>query len=328
MKHRTYASFFDIVQGVKDETGISNLQNFYQSLHSLIVRAERDINPFAGHFIKKRVRYKKGSGAFNGKAIKIPDDYIEAIDVYDRAEPGRAPMETRENVSHILLCNGIVNETAVLSYWATQMDSNGHPFVPYTHFEAVVAFIVWKLYSKRVFQNTGSVNAKKDYQFIYEDFAKAARGSDFFPDENNMTNMRDESHTASMFAVVTDDDCFCACSIIDDNTPPVTDMKIWYWQENSLTQQITEDDVTDEFLSNKQTVEELAFKAGVYFTSSYIGRYGIAIQNGPSTPIGIIDALGTSIRDSVTYKYYPEKSLLVLISKNYITPGTFLLKLT
>ena len=54
---KTYASFYDIVEGVKQETGITNLVNKYNEIVKLIVRAERDINPFSGQFIKKTVKY-------------------------------------------------------------------------------------------------------------------------------------------------------------------------------------------------------------------------------------------------------------------------------
>ena len=327
---KTYASFYDIVQGVKEETGITNLVNRYNEINSLIVRAERDINPYAGHFIRKKLRFKKGSGAFNGKSIKVPDDFIEIIGVYDQIEEGRSPFEIKfTNTSHILLCNGLINNQAVLSYWASQTDPEGHPFVPYGHYEAVVAFIVWKIYSQRFFLNDGNANAKFYYQDNYERFARAAKGSDFFPSEESLRRMRADSHTPSMFAVVCDDDCFCACSLEEDDTPPIEeDMNIWYWQENSLQQIITQDDVTDLFLQDKQKITKNAFKSGTYFTSQYIGRYGLAIQNGPTTPTGIIDALGSSIENSVNWTYYPDRKMLVLISKNYITPGTFFLKLT
>ena len=84
----------------------------------------------------------------------------------------------------------------------------------------------------------------------------------------------------------------------------------------SLTQQIFEDDVTDQFLEDKIKVPYTTFQAGTYFTTAFIGRYGLAIQGGPENPASIIDALGASIADSVTFKYYPDRKMLVLISKN------------
>ena len=323
----TYASFYDIVEGVKEETGITNLVNRYNEFIRLIVRAERDINPYAGHFLKKKIKYKNGFGSFNGTSIKVPEDFIQLIGIYDRIEIGRQPLEIRDNNTHILLCNGQINPTAVLSYWASQLDPQGFPFVPYTHFEAVVAFICWKIYSQKTFMGDGNANLKIHFQENYERFARAARGFDFFPTAENMKNMRSLDSTERRFAVVCDDDCFCACGIEEITTPNVSDMKIWYWQENSLVQEIFEDDVTETFLLDKQQISDTTFKNGAYFSASYVGRYGIAIENGPNTPIDIIDVLGSSIIDSVNYQYYAGRKLLVLISKNYITPGTFFLKL-
>ncbi len=326
---KTYASFYDIVSGVKSETGITNLANRYNEIRSLIVRAERDINPYAGHFIKKKIQYTAGKGLFNGKSIKYPDDYIELIGVYDKVDRGRNELEVVDFTTHLALCNGLVNPQAVLSYWAAQMDAEGNPLVPYNHYEAVVAFIVWKLYSQIAFQNRGNLNMKMDYQNIYETFAKAARGFDFFPTEENIQNMRLLNQLPAMYEVVCIDDCFCACTLEIDNTPtPPNDMKIWYWQENSLQQILQFPDITDAFLEDQLTITEGEFKSGAYFTSSYVGRYGIAIKNGPENPSGIIDATGTSIESSVNYTYLADEKLLILISKNYITPGTFFLKLT
>lgn len=325
---RTYTSFYDIVEGVKEETGISNLTNRYNEIGRLIVRAERDINPYAGHFIKKTVRYKKGTVNFSGTHIKLPADFIETMGVYDKIERGRTEMEIiNSNNTHLLLCNGIVNESAVLKYWAIQKDPEGNPFIPYNHFEAVVAFIVWKFYSQRTFQNDGSANVKRDYKDIYEQFCKAARGNDILQDLSVIERMRAVSGVPSQYEIIMDD-CFCSCGIIDDNSPIEDLRKVWFWQENSLTQEIFEDNVDQDFLDDQITLPYKTFQTGTYFTTGYIGRYGIAIQGGPETPDSIIDALGSSIADSVTFKYYPERKLLVLISKNYVTPGSFFLKLT
>lgn len=265
---------------------------------------------------------------FSGTHIKLPNDFIETVGVYDKIEEGRTEMKIiNSNNTHLLLCNGIVNETAVLKYWAIQKDPEGNPFIPYNHFEAVVAFIVWKLYSQRTFQNEGSVNVKQNYKDVYEQFCKAARGNDIFQDLGVIDNMRAVSYVPSQYEIVMDD-CFCSCGIIDDNSPAEDLRKVWFWQEESLTQQIFEDDVTDQFLEDKIKVPYTIFQAGTYFTTGYIGRYGLAIQGGPENPAPIIDALGASIADSVTFKYYPDRKMLVLISKNYVTPGSFFLKLT
>lgn len=324
---RTYTSFYDIVEGVKEETGISNLVNRYNEIARLIVRAERDINPYAGHFILKTIRYKSGTINFNGTRIKLPDDFIETINVFDKIDRGRSELEIlNSNNTHLLLCNGIVNQSAVLKYWAIQKDPEGNPFIPYNHFEAIVAFIVWKLYSQRTFQNDGSANVKQNYKDVYEQFCKAARGNDIFQDLGVLDKMRALNGIPAQYEVIMDD-CFCSCGIIDDNSAAEELGKVWFWQEESLSQEIFEDDVTDEFLADKLKVQYNSFKAGTYFSTSFIGRYGIAIQDGPQTPDSIIDALGSSIADSVNYKYYPHRKLLVLISKNYVSPGTFFLKL-
>ena len=49
-------SFSQIVEDVKQETGIENIRNQYSSIRQLIARAEREINPYAGFLIRKRIR--------------------------------------------------------------------------------------------------------------------------------------------------------------------------------------------------------------------------------------------------------------------------------
>lgn len=325
---KTYASFHDIVQGVKEDTGITNLVNRYNEITHLIVRAERDINPYGGHFILKTIRYKKGTTNFNGKHIRLPIDFIEALAVYDRSEPGRQKIEMRNHQNtHILLCNGTINDSAVLKYWAVQMDPEGYPLVPYTHYEALVKFIVYKFISQRHFQGDAPLNSKDWHQSDYERACRAARGFDIFPTEENLENMRALNKVPGYYEINIDD-CMCSCSVIDDNSPVEDTRQVWFWQEESLTQEIVEDDVTDEFLEDKTKISYTSFQTGAYFTAPFIGRYGLAIQGGPETPDGIVDTLGASISNSVTYKYYSDRKLLVLISKNYITPATFFLKLT
>ena len=104
--------------------------------------------------------------------------------------------------------------------------------------------------------------------------------------------------------------------------------QIWFWQEDSLSQVLRETDITDSFLKDKTSINYSAFQAGAYFTAPFVGRYGLAIQGGPRTPDAIVDTLGATIENSVTYQYFEDRDLLVLISKNYITPSTFFLKLT
>lgn len=323
---KTFVSFYDIIEGVKEETGITNLVNRYNEISRLIVRAERDINPYAGHFIIKNVKYVLNQNNFNGTSIKIPQDFIELRS----AKANGLELETRDGLSHILLCNGQVNQIVILSYWATQMDITGFPFVLYNHFEAVIAFIVWKLYSQKAYQDSANMNAKIVYQENYERFAKAARGFDFFPTQKNLDNMRADQMLPKYIEINCEDDCFCACSVIENSDIPIesSDIEMWFWQENSLVQELFEDDITEEYLAEQEKIPYKSFKSGIYFTASNVGRYGIAIKNGPTTPDSIVDVVGASIKESVTFSYYDEKKLLVLISNNYITSGTFYLKIT
>ena len=320
---KTYVSFYDIIDGIKQETGITNLSNRYNDIAKLIVRAERDINPYAGHFIRKNVLYKKGSKNFNGNILRVPDDFIELVSVSIPNSPVSIP--TRDNVTHILICNGNSNELAVLSYWANQMDPEGKPYAAMNHFEAIVAFVVWKFYSQFVFQGNGNMNAKRDYKDTYEQFARASRGFDFFPTQENLDNIHIQQTTPRHLEINCVDDSCCINGLELEEPELIGD--VWFWQEDSLIQVITESDVDDEFLSDKFSSSKTALNNGLYFTTNSVGRYGIAIKNGPQTPENILDITGLSIMNSVDYIYDLERSLLIIISKNYVTPGSFFLKL-
>ena len=63
-------SFSQIIEDVRQETGISNLRNEYPTIRQLIARAEREINPYAGFLVRKRMIYYVGNGNFDGLKIK------------------------------------------------------------------------------------------------------------------------------------------------------------------------------------------------------------------------------------------------------------------
>lgn len=319
---KTYISFYDIVEGVKQETGITNLSNRYDEIARLIVRAERDINPYAGHYIQKNVLFKKGSSNFNGNIVKIPNDFISMVRV--TIPNSREELPIRDNNTHILIANGLSNQEIILSYWANQMDPEGKPYSALNHFEAIVAFIVWKFYSQFVFQGNGNMNAKVDYKNTYEQFCKGARGADFFPTQKNLDNIHSQQITPKYIEINCDDNSFCMNGIeLEDDSIP----NVWFWQEDSLQKTYTEEDIDKEFLKDKFSTTIFALQQGMYFTTSSVGRYGIAIKNGPTSPDGIVDVLNNTIADIVDFTYFENEKLLVLISKEYISAATFYLKL-
>ena len=109
-------SFSQILEDVITETGQTNLRNRQSEIRTLIARAEREINPFAGLLVKKKMLYYVGNGNFNGKSIKKPKDYV-FLDKAGCCDDGLCDGAIQENVSHIIICDTKIRTEIKFSYW-------------------------------------------------------------------------------------------------------------------------------------------------------------------------------------------------------------------
>lgn len=321
-------NFSKIIESVRQETGITNLTNNYVSIRKMIFDALFDINPWGGLLVRKRMIYYKGNGNFDGKNIKKPADFV----MLDKMGCCRDKLcKLYETVSHFVICdNNNSREKVAFTYWSIQCDGEGNPVVTNNHAPAVVAYIVWKMYSPKVFMGEGNVNVKKDYEIYYGDRALEARGHDSFPSDESMYKMRKMAAMTSKEL----DASFCTDHCSDSSCMPTYDdeiltmtNKVWYWQYDSLTKKINSaDDITDEFLEEQFFTTLPVVIAGMNFNYATIGRIGFCIEDVDPDDISIYDIIGSDTRKTFDYFYDFEKRRLVVISNDYISQSTIYFK--
>lgn len=321
-------SFSQIIEDVKQETGIENIRNQYSSIRQLIARAEREINPYAGFLIRKRMIFYKGNGNFDGVSIKKPTDYVQ-LDKMGCCQDGICSGQYYENISHIIMCDGKERDQIAFTYWGLQCDGDGNPITTYNHSEAVVSYIVWKMYSPKVFMGEGSGNQREVYKREWEDRCAEARGEDFFPSEESLKKIRIMNNMTKKELDTKDceDNCTnCDCvTTIDENSSLKN--KVWWWQLKNINEKISSaEEVTDEFLSNKNLITLGEAINGRTFVYPYIGRFGFCIDNVLPDSIEIFDLLNQSMNNALTYYYDFSKRRIIFVSKEYVSHSSIFFK--
>lgn len=317
-------SFHKIIESIREETGIQNLSNEIFSIRKMIYDAVFDINPWGTMLVKKTMLFYKGNGNFDGRNIKKPSDFV----MVDRDQQG-----LHETISHFMICDQKVRDKVEFTYWGLQCDGEGNPVVSNNHAPAVVAYIVWKMYSPKVFMGEGSAQMRREYKMEYETLALAARGHDAFPTETALRNMRRYSMMSMLdmdYSLAVDRCIKTSCiPVTDDNIKPMTN-KAWYWQFNSVSQNIeSADEVTDSFLENNATqLEFTSLLNGQNFNQPYVGRLGFVIEGVEFGTVSMIDVLGADTRSAFNHFYDFDKKRLVIVSKNAISQSSIFLKFT
>lgn len=328
-----YYSFERIVEDVKQETGITNLTNQYRAISNMIVKAEYEINPYGSLLIRKRMIFHKGNGNFDGRNIKKPADFVQ-LDKVGCCKDGICSGSYYETISHIALCDGKPRDKVAFTYWGIQSSGSGYPFTTYNHSEAVVAYIVWKMYSQNVFVGNGSANLMAYYKEEWERRCMEARGEDFFPTNeginairqlNQMTNRELDSKFCEDLCTHTD----CVLTI-DDNEIMNEKMKnkVYYWQFNSLTKKVgSESEITDEFLESCNQITLREATNGFIYAYPYNGRIGFAIECVEPDSIKVFDIMGQEMNHNMEYFYDFKRRLLIFISNEYFSQSSVFFKM-
>lgn len=321
-------SFSQILEDVKQETGITNMRNLYPTIRKLIARAEREINPYAGFLIRKRMVFYVGNGNFDGKAIKKPIDYVQ-LDKVGCCEDGICDGSYYENVSHIVMCDGVEREQIAFTYWGLQCDGEGNPITTYNHAEAVVAYVVFKLYSPKVFIGEGSGNQRNVYKMEWQDRCAESRGEDFFPSENSLIRMRalNSLSTREKDKANCEDHCTsCDCVTTKEDNSFMKN-KVWWWQLKNINEIISSDtQVTDAFLSDKNQITLGEAVSGFTYAYPYIGRIGFCIEDVLPNSIEIFDLLNQSMNGALNYYYDVTKRRIIFVSKEYLSHSSVYFK--
>ena len=319
-------SFDQIIQDIKSDTGFSNMRNLYSQVRQLICRASYEINPYGAFLVKKRMLFHKGNGNFNGKHIKIPTDFV-SLDSKQLCRDGLCGNTVLKTDSHIVLCDGNARDKVFFSYWAMNSDGNGNPMIAMNHKEAVVNFIIFKLYSAQVFNNNGSRGLRLDYKNEWEDSCMAARGFDYFPSDIVMNNMRDVSimnsaQLSNKFCADYNTYDYCRESI--DNS--ILNEKIYSFQLKNNEEFKLEN--LDRIISEISIPHSKAeFVQGVSLSFPYVGKYGFVIEESEVEGFSLIDVLGNDVISTMTKEYDYENKRIIFVSEDYISPSTVFFKI-
>lgn len=291
----------------------------------MIFRAERDIGYGGSVCIRKRT-FTKGEN-FDGLYIKDPEDLIE-FEAIGNCEGSFPACDYSFRPGGIKLKKP--KDKAVIIYWALTVDGYGNPVTTFNHMDAVIAYIIWKLYSPKVFLGIGHNGIKHNYKEEYTNEMLAARGDDAFPTIEQYAALGHYSTIDRRILFKADWGYnFCDESIKEDCEVIETENKIYYWQLNSLSETITDvieayDQDQEEYFKNIPfAVDE--FTNGLTVSYDYIGKICFAIKNTVNQNWNIYDVLGNNVTDTVFDKYYhvSTKTLFYVSKINYVPLAIF-----
>lgn len=327
-------SFSQILEDVILETGQTNLRNRIPEIRKLVARAEREINPYAGFLIKKKMLYIVGNGNFDGKTIKKPQDFVFS-DKVGCCEDGLCDGSYQENVSHIIICDNKERTEIRFTYWGLQSDGQGNPVTSYNHADAVVAYCVWKLYSPKVFVGEGSLQVKMELEKQWEERCGESRGEDMFPSDDSLRRIYRTNQMSSLNAnqITEYDRCIeCStCTETDDNpTETTNDMKVYYWQLSNLNERIVNviPTISQAFIETKANEDYSVFNAGFMVVNPYIGSLNLAIAATGFVQYKIFDVLNNNITDEFDAHYFQNEQIMLYTSKNAYSHSSINFKIT
>lgn len=334
----------EIIEDVKTETGIENLRNMKPQLRKMIANAEKEINPYAGFLLKKTMIYNVGNGNFDGRSIKIPEDFVELSSI-GNCEDHVLRDCYYPTVSHIVITDNVPRTKISFTYWALQFDGAGDPLVTSNHSKAVVAYITFKLYSSKTFNGEGSLQQKMELKRSWEELCDYSKGEDFFPSELAMNQLYFTNQMSSMDfrnKTITDFCSHCSYSRFDGtgvsgNVINDTDLiaeteskmsKVYFWQETNIGNDIADISplITIPFLLTKNSKLFTIFQDGYIVTNANIGRICFVIHEAMPEIFVITDALNNDVTDLFDSLYNPELKTMLYVSKNVYSHSSIYFK--
>ena len=173
--------FNEVMEAVKDATGIENISPYYERIKRWIFRAEYDIAPSA-MIVRKKITYTNGDGNYDGTIITLPFDF--------QGEYSYGKLNSVEfKGDHLELIDPPGPTEVDLYYMGFLLDPEGNPFTSRNHFEAVVKFCELNLYRPKIFLGKGNMNVLKIMQYEYDNLVLASRGNDAFGTEEDFAEL-------------------------------------------------------------------------------------------------------------------------------------------
>jgi hypothetical protein len=313
--------FYEIIQSVKDETGIENLRPHYEKIRRLIFRAEREIGYGGSVVIKKKVYIFNKDYA--GKYFPFPEDFIELEGIGIDSCP--IPQCSYQKTTDGIRFNKQTDKDIVLLYWGLSVDTEGNPITTRNHEEAVVAYVVWKLYSPKIFLGIGNMNAAKNYEQEFVNLLLESRGDDAFPTLEEWNDIGALSYTDRR--ILLEEGVHRYDYTIDYEDPcdfEEEEVDIHYWQLDNTVQTIT--DVIP--LVNPTYLETIPFdtftnfKSGVRITYVKIARIAFALIETENLDYIIMDQGNVNVTSLFETYYYDDTKIKLYVSKNIISHST------
>jgi hypothetical protein len=322
--------FEEIVQSIKDETGIENIRPFYEKIRRLIFRAEREIGYGGSVELMKKTYVIAGVSNIDpnfGKFFKFPEDLIELEGIGQDCQPV-IEYKYRPTSEGIRFKEKQTVDT-VLLYWGLKTDDNGYPMVTRNHEEAVISFILWKLYSAKIFLGIGNMNAAQDYKMTFNLALAEARGDDAFPTLEQWNTLGQLSYTDRRTLIDQDVHSYDYCAEYEDEiSEPILEKMIKYWQIGLTDTIESETDLIDlDYIEDKPEYSLKEFKLGKSITFSSVGKIVFLVTNTENDYYSFKDALGNNIDNAFDSSYIESLKLKVYVSKNLIAPSEILFKI-
>lgn len=319
--------FENIIDGIKDETGIQNLRNLYPMVRRFVYRAERDIG-FGNGLLLKRIDYKKSDSTILDLKIRLPEDliYLEEVGTCNQ---GLCPDDYKRQGNFLFLCNDI--DEFSLIYYAMLCDGEGNPAITENHFDAVVAGVKFFMYQAKMWNNEGNFNYQKELKEYYFDRLGEAIGNDVMPSTDKewaqiAQHLRMSYRDILIYSQ--DEKCYDCVPLSTNNEVlslegDQSDEMVHYWQYDELLSDISNaPTITQAFLDlqNSETIQ--VFLDGFLIPWTNIGRIGLAITNVDEDYYQITDVFQQDITTIVFDKYYDSVNRTqIYISKEYYSHG-------
>lgn len=316
--------FERILEGVADETGITNLNSFHEKLRRLIFRCEQDIG-VGGAVILKRAIFRKKDQTIQ-RYLKYPDDFVEYEGIGNCSGPF---LKSQHEIlpDGVRLCHSVLPEKAVLYYWGLYCDGSGNPVTTESRYDAVVAYILWKLYSPQIFLNSkgGSPRIRQMYKEEYESLCLASRGNDAFPTIEGFNEISIIQNTERRLLVETPYMLDYCCDCINDVAaidPASDDEIIYFWQESSPGTQISdvfERIALEEFVTLQQLDLLQIFELGRFVNYDKTGRIGFAVKKDYGGTFLLFDVMNNDITEDFEKQLItaPDGDFFVYVSREF-----------